>query len=119
MKMVALASGRDFNYADRDEAPSVVIVNETAARQWHGAGPASGKTLQYDDGLPAADKARILTVIAIARDTKYRSSGTSSRGRLSTCRFSSRMRAAHDHRRAFDGTVMRLAVELAERCSRR
>ena len=73
MKM-ALAAGRDFTDADRDDAPSVVIVNETAARQWWPGQDPLGKTLlQHDDGPRAGEKGRTLTVIAVARDSKYRS----------------------------------------------
>jgi predicted permease len=73
MKM-ALAAGRDFTDADRDNGPAVVIVNETAARQWWPGQDPLGKTLlQHDDGPRAGEKARTLTVIAVARDSKYRS----------------------------------------------
>ena len=79
MKMT-LASGRDFTDADRQIAPSVVIVNETAARQWWPGRSALGKTLlQHDDGPRAADKPRTLTVVAVARDTKYRMLGEAPR----------------------------------------
>ncbi len=75
MKM-ALASGRDFTDADRDGSPSVVIVNETAARQWWPGQDALGKTLLQQDGRAGApDAVRTLTVVAVARDTKYRSLG--------------------------------------------
>src|SRR6185295_18874061 len=75
MKM-ALASGRDFSDADREEAPSVVIVNETAARRWWPNQDAIGKTLLQQDGRPGSpDAVRTLTVIAVARDSKYRDLG--------------------------------------------
>jgi predicted permease len=75
MKM-ALASGRDFTDADREDTPSVVIVNQTAARQWWPGQDAIGKTLLQEDGRPGArDAVRTLIVVAVARDTKYRSLG--------------------------------------------
>jgi ABC-type antimicrobial peptide transport system permease subunit len=53
-----------------------VIVNETAARQWWPGQDALGKTLLQQDGRPGApDAVRTLTVVAVARDTKYRSLG--------------------------------------------
>ena len=76
MKMT-LASGRDFTDADREGAPSVVIVNETAARRWWPNQDAVGKTLlqQQGYGPGTADRPRTLTVIAVAKDTKYRDLG--------------------------------------------
>jgi len=75
MKM-GLAAGRDFTDADRERAPSVVIVNETAARRWWGTLDVVGKTLIQQDGRPGApDAMRTLTVVAVARDSKYRSLG--------------------------------------------
>jgi predicted permease len=75
MKM-ALVSGRDFTDADREGTPSVVIVNETAARRWWPNQEAIGKTLLQQSFSPdGAEPARTLTVIAVARDTKYRDLG--------------------------------------------
>jgi predicted permease len=75
MKM-ALASGRDFTDADREGAPSVVIVNETAAHRWWPNQDAVGKTLLQQTFSPSPPGAtRTLTVIAVARDTKYRDLG--------------------------------------------
>jgi len=75
MKMT-LASGRDFTDADREGAPSVVIVNETAARRWWPNQDAVGKTLLQQEGRPGMPGAvRTLTVIAVAKDTKYRDLG--------------------------------------------
>ena len=75
MKM-GLAAGRDFTDTDRERAPSVVIVNETAARRWWGTLDVVGKTLIQQDGRPGApDAMRTLTVVAVARDSKYRSLG--------------------------------------------
>ncbi len=75
MKM-RLESGRDFTDADGDGSPSVVIVNETAARRWWPNQNPVGKTLLQEDGRPdAPDATRTLTVVAVARDSKYRSLG--------------------------------------------
>jgi putative ABC transport system permease protein len=71
MKM-RLASGRDFTDGDRDGSPPVVIVNETAARRWWPNQDPLGKTLLQQD---APEPARTLTVVAVARDSKYRSLG--------------------------------------------
>ena len=74
---MTLASGRDFTDADREGAPSVVIVNQTAARRWWPNQDAVGKTLlqQQGYGPGTADTPRTLTVIAVAKDTKYRDLG--------------------------------------------
>jgi predicted permease len=75
MKM-ALLTGRDFSDADREGTPSVVIVNETAARQWWPRQDALGKTLLQENGRPdAPDAVRTLTVVGVARDSKYRNLG--------------------------------------------
>ena len=75
MKM-ALVTGRDFSDADREGTPSVVIVNETAARQWWPRQDALGKTLLQETGRPdALDAVRTLTVVGVARDSKYRNLG--------------------------------------------
>jgi predicted permease len=73
---MSLASGRDFSDADREGTPSVVIVNQTAAQRWWGTQDVIGKTLLQQSGRPAEPGAtRTLTVVAVARDTKYRSLG--------------------------------------------
>jgi hypothetical protein len=75
MKM-ALSAGRDFSDADREGTPSVVIVNETAARQWWPRQDALGKTLLQENGRPdAPDAVRTLTVVGVASDSKYRNLG--------------------------------------------
>ena len=75
MKM-ALSTGRDFSDADREGTPSVVIVNETAARQWWPRQDAIGRTLLQETGRPdAPDAVRTLTVVGVARDSKYRNLG--------------------------------------------
>jgi predicted permease len=72
MKM-SLVSGRDFTDADHERSAPVVIVNETAARRWWPNQDAVGKTVVRHDGRSgAADESRTMTVVAVARDTKYR-----------------------------------------------
>ena len=104
MKM-ALAAGRDFTDADRDGAPSVVIVNETAARQWW-----PGQDRDRQDaaaaGRPAGRARRdaTLTVVGVARDTKYRSLGEDPRPFVYVP-IAAAVHAAHDDRRAIDATA--------------
>jgi predicted permease len=71
-----LVAGRDFTDTDRAGAPSVVIVNETAARWFWGTVDVIGKTLLQNDGVTS----RTLNVVAIARDAKYRNLGEEPRG---------------------------------------
>jgi len=79
MKM-ALASGRDFTDADREDTPFVVIVNETAARRWWPNQEPIGKTLlQEASGAGSRDGTRPLTVVGVARDSKYRNLGETPR----------------------------------------
>jgi predicted permease len=67
----ALIGGRPFTDADRATTPPVAIVNETFAQQaWPGQ-DVLGKTLEHDSG----DSKRILTVVGLARNAKYRSLG--------------------------------------------
>src|SRR4029078_11681556 len=75
MRLARLA-GRRFSDADREGTPSVVIVNETAARQWWPRQDALGKTLLQETGRrDAPDAVRTLTVVGVARDSKYRNLG--------------------------------------------
>jgi len=70
-----LVAGRDFTDADRANTPLVAIVNETAARRWWPNQDAVGKTIQqqsFREGAAPGEMAT-LTVIAVARNTKYRS----------------------------------------------
>jgi predicted permease len=68
-----LTSGRDFTDADRTGSLPVIIVNETAARRWWPNENPIGKTLLQDTGTRAEPATtRTLTVIAVARDAKYR-----------------------------------------------
>ena len=67
---IPLVAGRDFTWDDRRGAPAVAIVNETLARQfWNG--PALGERLRFGD--------RTLEVVGVARDSKYRTLGESTR----------------------------------------
>ena len=63
-----LLKGRDFDSADRNGAPRVVVVNETLARLfWPGKEPL-GQQISYAGNGGAS---RALTVIGVARDGKY------------------------------------------------
>jgi len=70
MKM-SLVAGRDFTDSDRADAPGVVIVNELAARRWWPGKSAVGRTIEQHEGAST----RSLTVVGVARDSKYRSLG--------------------------------------------
>jgi predicted permease len=62
---IPVLAGRDFLASDRAGAPLVVIVNETAARQfWNG--DAVGRRLQFP-GSPDGS----LEVVGVVRDSKY------------------------------------------------
>ena len=77
MKMT-LTAGRDFTDRDRDGAPFVIIVNETAARRWWGTHDVVGRTLLQQDtrqGPPSDDRMLTMTVVGVARDSKYRTLG--------------------------------------------
>jgi predicted permease len=66
----AMVRGRIFTDADRIGSPDVAIVNETfAKRVWPGQDPI-GLTLAHQ-----GDTRRVLHVIGVARDAKYRSIG--------------------------------------------
>jgi putative ABC transport system permease protein len=67
-----LARGRDFTPADGPDAPSVAIVNETAAREWWGGRDPIGQAMLQQDGPPDTTKMRRLLVVGVARDAKYR-----------------------------------------------
>ncbi|MGH9347580.1 MAG: ABC transporter permease [Vicinamibacterales bacterium] len=62
-----LVRGRGFTGADRATSPAVAIVNETFARRaWPGEDPV-GKTLEHH-----GDTKRIVQIVGVARDGKYR-----------------------------------------------
>ncbi len=80
MMKIPLVAGRDFGDTDRAPSPYVMIVNETAARRWWPGESPLGKTiLQQDDGPGQPDRMRPLTIIGVARDSKYRSLGEAPR----------------------------------------
>jgi len=65
---IAILSGRDFNWADREGTPRIVVVNQAlAARLWPGAA-ALGRTLLVED-QPGRQTA--VQVVGLARDSKY------------------------------------------------
>jgi len=67
---IPLVTGRDFTWDDRRGAPGVAMVNETLARRfWNGK--ALGERLRFGD--------RTLEVVGVARDSRYRTLGESTR----------------------------------------
>src|SRR5262249_48228671 len=64
---VALTRGRDFTAQDDEGAPSVVIVNDSFARQYFAGQDPLGKRLRF--GEPRNPWSEI---IGVARDSKYR-----------------------------------------------
>jgi predicted permease len=67
---IPILRGREFTPEDREDAPGVVIVNESfAARFWPGQDPV-GRTVQ----IRGKDGPR-LTVVGLARNSTYRSLG--------------------------------------------
>ena len=68
---IPIVSGRAFTDADRVGAPDVAILNETfAGYLWPGVDPV-GKTFRNGE--------RVVTVVGVARNAKYRSLGESPR----------------------------------------
>jgi putative ABC transport system permease protein len=65
---IRMLSGRDFNSADTESAPGVVILNESTAKRHWPHESSIGKQLQL--GLNA--NAPVLTVVAVVRDVRYR-----------------------------------------------
>jgi len=63
---IPLQRGREFTPSDRDGAPRVAVINETAARRLWPEGDAVGKRFHWG----AAD-GEILEVVGIARDADY------------------------------------------------
>lgn len=69
---IPLLSGRDFTAVDRRGTPFVVIVNETAARQmWPHEDPLGKVLVHHLDPRGTADSSRPMTVIGVAKDSKY------------------------------------------------
>ncbi len=75
MRMPIL-TGRDFSTFDTAQTPFVAIVNETFAKRTWPNQNAIGKVLVQQTG---PDSTRMLTVIGIARDGKYRTLGEAPR----------------------------------------
>jgi predicted permease len=61
---IPLAVGRDFNEADREGSPKVVIVNEQLAKHFFGTTNALGKKI----GL---DKIPDMTIVGVVKDAQY------------------------------------------------
>jgi len=72
----SLTSGRDFTDADRRESQPVIILNETTARYYFPGQDALGRVLEHRN---SPTETRRLTVVGVARDTKYRFLGESPR----------------------------------------
>jgi putative ABC transport system permease protein len=62
---IPIVAGRDFNAQDREDSPSVVIVNEEVARRYYG-GNAVGKRLKLGSDAPFSE------IVGVARTAKYR-----------------------------------------------
>lgn len=67
---VELLAGRDVEARDREDAPNVVVVNETLARRFWGEESALGEVLQT--GAAGAPRSQRLTVIGVVADIKQR-----------------------------------------------
>ncbi len=70
---ISLRAGRDFTDRDAPDAPGVVIINETMAKQhWPSENPI-GKRLTLDDPRDNSQQPRWLTVVGVAKDVKQSS----------------------------------------------
>jgi predicted permease len=68
---IALRRGRLITDDDRDGRPSVVVINETAARRfWPGEDPI-GKRVWFGGGSAFMDPAHSLEIVGIVADVKY------------------------------------------------
>jgi predicted permease len=65
---IPLLGGRDFLPADREGAPSVVILNESMARRLFGQQNPVGHTVRFHNDPPQ-------TIVGVAKDSKYFSLG--------------------------------------------
>ncbi len=67
---IQMRAGREFNDRDTPDAPRVVIVNETLARQqWPSENPL-GKRLTLGDPRDSSQTLQWLTVVGVVRDVK-------------------------------------------------
>jgi predicted permease len=71
---IPLLRGRAFQETDRPGAPDVVIINETLANRLFPAQDPIGKMLLHQSGPPPG-RERLLQVVGVARDGKYRTLG--------------------------------------------
>ena len=70
---IPLAAGRNFEPADRQNAPLVAIINDRLARALYPDGQALGQQLENGDFRPGRESViGTLTIVGIVRDTKYR-----------------------------------------------
>ena len=70
---ISVVTGRTFQPADRQNAPLVAIINERLARALYPDGQALGQQLENGDFRPGRESTfTTLTIVGIARDTKYR-----------------------------------------------
>lgn len=72
---IPLVRGRAFDAGDREDSPPVAVVNESFARMLWPDGDPVGQRVHFDDGAT-------VTVIGVARDTKYVSLGERDRAFL-------------------------------------
>ena len=71
---IPIVRGRAFREADRSGAPEVLIINETMAnRLFPGEDPVGRMVLHWTGPPPARE--RLLEVVGVARDSKYRTLG--------------------------------------------
>ena len=71
---IGIVQGRAFTDSDRTGSGEVVIINQTlAARLFQGQNPI-GRTVVHQSGPPPG-RSRVLEVVGVARDSKYRSLG--------------------------------------------
>ncbi|MGH9902805.1 MAG: FtsX-like permease family protein, partial [Pyrinomonadaceae bacterium] len=73
---VALMSGRELTERDVKDSPGVVVINETMARRfWPGEEPVGKSFRMPDEGAKDGGAGRIVEVVGVARDAKYRTLG--------------------------------------------
>ena len=75
---IPIVRGRAFEDGDRAGAPEVVIINETLARRLFAEQDPIGKTVVHRTGPPPS-RERLLQVVGVARDGKYRTLGEDAR----------------------------------------